>query len=85
MTHALKTWPEYYKAVASGEKTFEVRRNDRPFKIGDKLLLQEYDPKKEQYTGRELERSITYILNGDSKFGMFNDFVVMAIKEIDFV
>lgn len=84
MTHALKTWPEYFAALASGEKTFEIRRNDRPFKIGDKLLLQEWDPKHEQYTGSELTMRITYILSGDvNKFGLFADYCVMGIKEIE--
>jgi len=43
MTHALKTWPEYFQAVAERGKTFEVRKADRPFKVGETLLLQEWD------------------------------------------
>jgi ASC-1-like (ASCH) protein len=83
MTHALKTWPEYYKAVESGKKNFEVRRMDRPFKVGDKLILQEYNPIKGEYTGSELERRITYILPGKSEFGMYSDFCVMGLEEIE--
>ena len=83
MTHALKTWPEFYEAIDSGEKTFEVRRFDRPFKVGDTLLLQEWEPTNQVYTGRELRRTITYILPGQNKFGMFADFCVMGIKEIE--
>lgn len=41
--HDLKTWPEYYKDIASGVKTFEVRRNDRNFMVGD-MLLREFAP-----------------------------------------
>lgn len=82
MTHALKTWPEFYKAIESGDKTFELRRMDRPFKVGDTLLLQEYDPKKSEYTGKEIKRTVTYLLHGDvNKFGLFADFCVMSIKE----
>lgn len=80
MTHALKTWPEYYKAVASGDKNFEVRRNDRPFKVGDNLLLQEWNPESQEYTGREITREIIYILPGQNKFGMYSDFCVMGLK-----
>jgi len=81
MTHALKTWPEYYKAIESGDKTFEVRRFDRPYKVGDTLLLQEWDNKNEEYTGNESAFIITYILSGDvNKFGLFADFCVMSIK-----
>lgn len=81
MTHALKTWPEYFQAVVKGEKTFEIRRNDRPFKVGDKLLLQEWDPKSETYTGNEEIVDVVYMLSGDpNKFGLFADFVAMGIK-----
>lgn len=37
--HILKTVEPYFSAVASGEKTFEVRRNDRAFQKGDILVL----------------------------------------------
>lgn len=42
--HKLKTWPRYWDAIASGEKPFEVRRNDRAFQTGDILILEKFDP-----------------------------------------
>ena len=53
MTHALKTDPGFYKSITEGVKTFDVRRYDRPFKVGDKLLLQEYNQETEKYSGQE--------------------------------
>lgn len=38
-THKLKTLPPYWDAVRRGEKTFEVRRDDRGFQKGDILEL----------------------------------------------
>lgn len=38
-THTLKTIEPYFSAVLSGEKTFEVRRNDRAYQRGDTLVL----------------------------------------------
>ena len=35
MVHELKCWPEYFEAVISGAKTFEVRKNDRDFAVRD--------------------------------------------------
>ena len=63
MEHELKCWPEYFQAVQSGEKTFEVRRFDRPFAVGDILLLREWDPKSGDYTGREIRCRISYLLD----------------------
>lgn len=43
-THALKTWPEYYWPVVSGAKPFEIRQNDRAYKVGEYVELKEWDP-----------------------------------------
>ena len=45
-THYLKTWPAYYDSVASGEKTFEIRQNDRGFQVGDVVVLQRTLPEE---------------------------------------
>lgn len=82
MTHALKTLPEYYRAVESGEKPFEVRKNDRPFNVGDTVLLQEYDADKTLYTGREMTRKISYILKGEPKFGLLESYCVIGLQII---
>jgi ASC-1-like (ASCH) protein len=64
-THELKIWPEYFEAVVDGRKTFELRKADRDFKIGDIILLKEYIPDYENphYTGRKIRVKITYILD----------------------
>lgn len=78
--HYLKTWPEYYQAIMSGDKTFEVRFNDRDFKEGEILQLQEYDPAKLAYTGRQEWFYIRHILHG-GQFGIEKGYVVMSISE----
>lgn len=55
--HELKILPEYFKAQKAGKKNFEIRKNDRDYKVGDKLVLKEYDPK-----AKEFETMITDIL-----------------------
>lgn len=80
MTHALKTWPEFFKSIESGDKPFEVRKADRPFKINDTLLLQEFNNEKQEYTGKEWEGTITYILEG-GEFGVKKGYSVLGIKE----
>ncbi len=79
-THELKTWPEYWEAVKSGEKTFEVRKHDRNYKVGDWLFLACYNPKTEKYEGRGMIKcEVTYLLPGGS-FGVEKGFCVMGIK-----
>lgn len=58
----LKTINPYFSAVFQGMKNFEVRLNDRDFKVGDEVLLQEYDLETKEYSGREVRAEITYIL-----------------------
>ena len=64
MIHELKISPEYFDAVAQDIKPFEVRGNDRHFKVGDVLFLDEYIPEYDSpYTGRTTRKVITYILD----------------------
>lgn len=57
-----KIWPEYFKAVASGKKKFELRLNDFNVEEGDTLVLEEWDPKTKKYTGKKIEKRVGYIL-----------------------
>lgn len=61
-THRLKTVNPYFQECFNGTKKFEVRLNDRDFKIGDTVYLQEYDAETNTYSGNELRCSILYIL-----------------------
>lgn len=84
MTHALKTWPQYFKDIASGEKTFELRKDDRPFQVGDILLLQEWGGTESAgYTGKEETRIISYILRDASALGLKKDYCIIGFKGID--
>jgi hypothetical protein len=63
--HFLKTWPEFYDAVESREKTFEFRQeDDRVFSVGDTLTLQKFNPINKVYMGHELSKKVTYLLRG---------------------
>lgn len=81
-THELKTIPPYFEAVQRGIKRFEVRLNDRGYKVGDILLLREYLPQTKQYTGRECYREIDYILD-DAFVGLIPGYVVLGIGLVE--
>lgn len=74
--HDLKILPEYFNAVNSGIKTFEIRKNDRKFQIGDTLILREIFNNSKEYTGRMLRKEVTYITDYEQKEGC----IVMSIK-----
>jgi len=58
-----------FAAILAGKKTFDLRLADFKVKAGDILVLREYDPKTKTYTGRVLEKQITYVLKTkDIKF-----------------
>lgn len=82
--HDLKVWPGFFDAIDAGEKPFEVRKNDRGYQVGDTLRLREYAPGPDEYTGREIERTVSYLISGDTvegyAFGLRAGFVVMGLR-----
>ncbi len=57
-----KVWPEYFQKIFDGVKKYELRLADFDVKEGDVLVLKEWDPNTQEYTGRELTKNVTYIL-----------------------
>lgn len=82
MTHALKTVKEYFKYLENGSKTFELRKDDRPFHESDILLAQEYDEKTNTYTGKELSFVITMILRDVPKFGLKPGYCILSLQAV---
>lgn len=82
--HELKVWPEYFVALKSGAKPFEIRKDDRGFREHDLLLLREYSPGYDEYTGREVLARVTYCLRGSDAmgfaFGLRPGFVAMGLS-----
>ena len=84
--HTLKTWPEHFGALLDGSKTFELRRDDRDFAVGDALVLREWvpDPKSGdggRYTGRSLDMVVTHILRRDSWGALASGWCILSVKE----
>lgn len=79
MRHILKTRHEPFQAVWEGVKTFEVRKNDREYQAEDSLLLKEYDPDTNTYSGREILIRVPYVLYGGA-FGLPDDMCVMSLN-----
>lgn len=82
MTHALKTWKKFFATQAKGDKLFELRKDDRPYNVGDKFLSQEWDELKNEYTGVEDTYLITYVLRDAEMFGLKPGYCILQLKEI---
>lgn len=76
--HELKTWPEFFEPILQGEKKFEIRLDDRGFRVGDHLQLWEWLPKSKSYTGRVILVKVDYIVQGFS--GLKAGWVAMSIS-----
>lgn len=79
MIHSVKCHPDYFKTLKDGTKTFEVRKKDRLYEVGDHLAVNEFVPNTQidpyslnaglrqtsggAYTGDSLLYKITYILD----------------------
>lgn len=84
-THTLKICKKYADAVMIGTKTFEIRKNDRNFKVGDKIVFdvvadEGYDVRaaaRHQLNG--VVYRIDYIL--DDFEGLAQKYVALAISK----
>lgn len=84
--HDIKLHKRYFDEVASGNKTFEIRENDRDYQRGDKVLLLEYDPyetkpmpgDRKGLTGRKISAKIGFV----STYEQQPNFVVLSLLDI---
>jgi len=87
--HELKTDDTVFQAVWRGDKTYEIRVNDRDYKIGDQLVLMEtvYPGKAMKknapllFSGRQIVAVVTHILYGPV-YGLAQDWCIMSIRVI---
>ncbi|VVB78946.1 Uncharacterised protein [uncultured archaeon] len=57
-----KVWPEYFQLILNGKKNVEVRLADFNIKEGDILILEEFDPETDTYTGRKIRKTAKEII-----------------------
>ena len=71
-----KILPKYFKKILEGKKTYELRLADWKCKEGDILILREWNPKTKNYTGKTIEKEVTYV-------GKTKDINFFTKKEIE--
>lgn len=75
MIHFLKTEQKYFCKSNDNVKLFEIRKNDRDFKVDDTIYLVEIDGNGE-VTNRMLKTKIKYITDYNQK----DDYVVLGFN-----
>lgn len=74
--HQIKLAAMFFDDVASGRKSFEIRKNDRGYKVGDILEMMEFKSGKE--TGRMVRVKVTYMM--EEYTGIEEGYCVMGIE-----
>lgn len=81
--HILKIKPEYFSEVLRGFKSFELRKNDRDYQVGD--LIHFINTNGDEYTLYErntLVFKITYVLKDVEEYGLDKDYCILGIKRL---
>lgn len=89
--HELKILHEYLVDVDLGKKTFELRKNDRDYQVGD--LIRFIDIREDDSTANKsrIEPNIdentlyriTYVLKDVDQYGLDRDYCILAIKKLN--
>lgn len=79
--HDKKLIQPYFDAVLSGSKTFEIRKNDCNYQVGDLLILHEFDKKTNQYEGAYVLTKIIYKIENFA--GIEQGYCVLGIKVLE--
>lgn len=81
VSHYVKVWPIYFLMLEERRKTAEIRRNDRGYKVGDIIEFAEWEPDRERYTGRLLQKKVTCITQTT---GLCDGYVMLSLGDLDF-
>ena len=79
--HDIRLAAMYFEDVAKGKKTFELRKNDRDYKVEDILEMMEFKDGKN--TGRIIRAEVIYLL--ENYTGLSEDYCIMGIKVLDVI
>lgn len=80
--HKIKVAPKYFEQLynpetGEGIKRFEIRLNDRDYKVGDNVELEEWDSQT-GYTGRKIHIKIAYLLEDCPQYGLFEGYCIFC-------
>ena len=69
--YEVKSWTWLFEALLSGVKKHDMRdKRDRPYRVGDIMLMREFDQINGTYTGRSIRARISYITDNVTPYAM---------------
>lgn len=78
--HELKIKDNYYWDVFHGYKSFELRKNDRDYQVGD--LIHFVDVNGNDFLNEPFNLFvITYVLKYVSEYGLDEDYCILSIQK----
>lgn len=92
--HELKIKHEYLVEIVLGNKTFELRKNDRDYQVNDLIrFINIPSPKKDltlseiscgdsAYIDENTLYRITYVLKDVPEYGLDKDYCILGIKKL---
>ncbi|ARK07468.1 hypothetical protein LAV_00068 [Sphingobium phage Lacusarx] len=84
--YEVKSWPQFFGPMLDGTKKHDMRnKRDRQYRVGDKMLLREFDPFGGGYTGRSAIFKITYITSNEtpcalSSAGLDDEMAILSVQ-----
>ena len=79
--HNLKCITHFFVQAWSGNKPWEIRKDDREFSIGDIVTLWEVDYEKREYTERCFNNIVTYKYEGVEN-GLQEGYCILTLLKI---
>lgn len=57
-----KIWPKWFKIMKAKKQNVELRLADFKLQRGDILILEEWNPRKKEYTGKMLRKKVKRVI-----------------------
>ena len=79
MIHDIKCIEPFYSEAEEGKKSFELRKNDRNYKVGD--ILCQWQFVDGQITGKNFCQKVIYLLQDFT--GLVEGFCIMGVERTE--
>lgn len=81
--HTLKLHVRYWDAVMRGSKTFELRKMDRPYELGDRIHFVKLNRDGKVTNDNKTNLfQIVYILEDVPQYGLDPDYCILGIEKL---